>query len=135
MKRNNGKIFSDIQNRKIANDKIYTPPVLAKKMIEMCEIKPTDRVLDPSRGGGVFYDNFPECIKSYCEIEEGIDFFDYDQEIDIIIGNPPYSLWSKWLEKTISLNPKKYAIYMVLLICVLTDLIYYKRVAIMLEKL
>lgn len=107
MERNNGKIFNNIQNRKTANDKIYTPPVLAKKMIEMCDIKYTDRVLDPCKGGGVFYDNFPECIKSYCEIDEGIDFFNYDQEVDIIIGNPPYSLWSKWIEKTISLNPKK----------------------------
>jgi hypothetical protein len=99
--------MNDIKNRKSPNDKIYTPPSVAKKMIEICNILPTDKVLDPSKGGGVFYDNLPECIKSYCEIEEDIDFFDYNDEVDIIVGNPPFSLWNKWIDKTIQLNPKK----------------------------
>ena len=106
-KRSAGKVIKDIQLRKNANDKIYTPKILAKKMIDMCEIKPEDKVLDPSKGGGIFYDNLPECIKSYCEIEEGIDFFDYEGDVDVIVGNPPYSLWGKWIDKTIALNPKK----------------------------
>ena len=107
MPRTASGVVRDIQLRKTANDKIYTPLQVAKKMIEICKIQPEDKVLDPSKGGGVFYDNFPECIKSYCEIEENKDFFDYNEEVDIIVGNPPYSLWSKWINKTISLNPKK----------------------------
>ena len=99
--------MNDIKNRKSPNDKIYTPPSVAKKMINICDISPTDKVLDPSKGKGVFYDNLPECIKSYCEIEEGLDFFDYEGDVDVIVGNPPFSLWDKWVDKTIQLNPKK----------------------------
>jgi hypothetical protein len=89
------------------NDIIYTPLKVAKIMIDMCDIKPTDIVLDPCYGGGVFYDNLPECNKKWCEIEKEKDFFDFNEECDIIIGNPPYSLWTKWLEHSIKLNPKK----------------------------
>jgi len=102
-----GLIGRGIKSRKYANDRIYTPEKVAKMMINMCEIEKDDKVLDPSRGGGVFYNNFPECDKDWCEIDEGIDFFDYDKEVDIVLGNPPYSLWTKWIRKTIELNPKK----------------------------
>ena len=102
------KIGNSIKNRKTANDVIYTPKPVAELMIDLCDIQPTDRVLDPSKGGGVFYDNLGECIKDYCEITEDRDFFKYDKPADIIIGNPPYSLWNKWLEHTIKLNPKKF---------------------------
>jgi len=102
------KIGHSIKSRKNANDVIYTPKPVAKLMIDLCNIKPTDKVLDPSKGGGVFFNNLPDCIKDYCEIEEDIDFFKYDKEVDIIVGNPPYSLWTKWLEHTIKLNPKKF---------------------------
>ena len=47
-------------------------------------------------------------MKDYCEIEEDKDFFKYDKEVDIIVGNPPYSLWNKWLEHTVKLNPKRF---------------------------
>lgn len=89
------------------NDLVYTPSKVAKLMIGLCDIKPDDKVLDPCKGAGVFLDNLPECNKSYCEITEGIDFFDADDKYDLIIGNPPYSLWTKWLEHTVKLNPKK----------------------------
>tara|TARA_R110001592_G_scaffold305669_1_gene578292 strand:+ start:399 stop:1004 length:606 start_codon:yes stop_codon:yes gene_type:complete len=102
------KKANSIKNRKIHNDVIYTPEPLAKVMIDLCDIKPNDKVLDPSKGGGVFYDNLPECNKDYCEITEDKDFFEYDKEVDIIIGNPPYSIWTKWIEHTIQLNPKKF---------------------------
>jgi hypothetical protein len=88
------------------NDIIYTPKPVALKMIEMCDITPKMKVLDPSRGGGVFYDNLPDCQKSYCEIEENKDFFNETERYDLIIGNPPYSCWTKWLKHTIKLTDK-----------------------------
>jgi type I restriction-modification system DNA methylase subunit len=101
------KKLTKIVNKDIPNDKIYTPLKLAKIMIDMCNISPNDIVLDPSKGGGVFYDNLPECNKKYCEIDEGIDFFDFNEKVDIIVGNPPYSLWNEWLKKSIELKPNK----------------------------
>ena len=90
-----------------SNDKFYTPLSVALRMIEMCELKPNDKVLDPSLGGGIFYDNFPDyCEKDWCEIEKGKDFFEYTDKVDCIIGNPPYSIWTKWLEHTINLTNK-----------------------------
>tara|TARA_R110000824_G_scaffold90056_1_gene220345 strand:+ start:234 stop:845 length:612 start_codon:yes stop_codon:yes gene_type:complete len=97
-------VANKIRARKDPNDVIYTPLKVAKLMIEMCEIKENETILDCSRGGGIFYDNYPEnCNKDYCEITENKDFFKYDKKVDIICGNPPYSLWTKWIEKTLKI--------------------------------
>lgn len=93
------------------NDRIYTPKPLAIKMIEACNITPEMKVLDPCYGGGVFYDNLPECNKSYCEIEKGKDFFAETERYDLIIGNPPFSLFTKWLDHTIKLTDRFYYIF------------------------
>lgn len=93
--------------KKSSNDIIYTPKPVALKMIEMCDIKDGDKVLDPSMGGGVFFNNLPtNCIKSYCEITENKDFFNETERYDLIIGNPPYSLWTKWIDHTMKLTDK-----------------------------
>lgn len=97
----------NIKSRQSPNDKIYTPDRVAKLMIEITDIKEDDIVLDPCRGGGVFYDNLPPCKKEYCEIEEDIDFFNYQGKPTVIIGNPPYSIWDRWLKKTLEINPEK----------------------------
>ena len=97
------KFCNKIMNRQKPTDVIFTPPSVAKKMIEMCDIKEGDKVLDPSKGEGVFYNNFPSnCKKDWCEITEGIDFFENNKHYDWIIGNPPYSLWTKWINHTIN---------------------------------
>tara|TARA_R110001592_G_scaffold338236_2_gene625219 strand:+ start:1302 stop:1868 length:567 start_codon:yes stop_codon:yes gene_type:complete len=101
------KVCNEIKNRKEANDRIYTPKPVALKMIEMCNLKEGDVVLDPSFGGGVFYDNLPDYVnKEWCEIDKGKDFFEYDKKVDFIIGNPPYSILNKWLDKTMDLTDK-----------------------------
>jgi len=89
-----------------SNDKIYTPIQVALKMIEMCEITPEMKVLDCCKGGGVFYDNLPPCKKEYCEIDENIDFFENKNKYDLIIGNPPYSLWDEWVDHTMEMTDK-----------------------------
>ena len=88
---------------KTPNDCIYTPPSLAQRMIEMAAIQPHEVVLDPSKGAGVFFDNLPRCDKHYCEIEEGVDFYQWSMPVDVVIGNPPYSQWTKWLAHTLSI--------------------------------
>ena len=107
-----GKIGNTIKSRKTPNDKIYTPLPVALRMIEMCDIKPTDKVLDCSLGGGIFYNNLPKCEKYWCEIDDEIvgndkrDFFDFTERVDLVIGNPPFSLWTKWLEHTMKITDK-----------------------------
>ena len=96
-----------IRSKKDANDRIYTPKPLALKLIEMCELKEGDTVLDPSFGAGVFYDNFPNYVsKEFCEIDMDKDFFNHTERVDCIVGNPPYSLWTKWLKHTMTITDK-----------------------------
>ena len=104
-----GKV-RQIKERVTPHDKVYTPVGVARLLIDMMDIKETDTVLDPSKGGGVFFDNLPQCREKYwCEIDDGVDFFEFNKEVDIIIGNPPYSMWNKWLEHSVSLKPRKIA--------------------------
>lgn len=104
---NLGDIGKTIQKKKQANDIIYTPLPVAELMINMCDIQENEKVLDPSKGKGVFYDNLPDnCIKSFCEITENKDFFDCNDRFDLIIGNPPFSMWDKWLKHTTTLTNK-----------------------------
>ena len=100
-------VIKNIQIRKNHNDVIFTPQSVALQMITMCDIKVNQKVLDPSRGEGVFYDNLPEnCLKSFCEITENKDFFAETGKYDLIIGNPPYSKWDEWLNHTMTLTDK-----------------------------
>jgi hypothetical protein len=98
----------NIKNREKPNDVIHTPVSVAHIMIDMCELKTDDLVLDPSAGSNkVFYNAFPDYVrKDYCEITESKDFFEYHNRVDCVIGNPPYSLWDKWLEHTMSISDK-----------------------------
>lgn len=73
-------------------DVVYTPAWCAEDMVT--HFKPTGDVLDPCKGRGVFLDYLPSA--KWCEITEGVDFFDWDQPVDWVISNPPYSLTRKW---------------------------------------
>lgn len=75
------------KKRKPGNNKIYTPSWVAKEMVEY--FKPTGKVLEPFKGHGVFTDLIPNC--HWCEIDEGKDFYDWNEKVDWIISNPPYS--------------------------------------------
>lgn len=82
------------------SDKVYTPEAWAMDMIS--HFHPSGTVLDPCRGGGVFFDNLSE-PKLYCEIDDGVDFFSFHDKIDWIISNPPYSIFDPWLDHSLTL--------------------------------
>tara|TARA_R110001632_G_scaffold20699_1_gene61586 strand:+ start:636 stop:1286 length:651 start_codon:yes stop_codon:yes gene_type:complete len=90
------------------NDEWLTPPELVKKQIaSVPKGRPDDVWFDPFKNTGVYYDNYPESVeKDYTEILEGRDFFDYKGKVDIMVSNPPYSLWAQIYEKTIELSPR-----------------------------
>lgn len=69
-----------------------TPNSLAMDLIKKVNITSTDVVLEPFRGEGAFYNNFPECDKRWCEIEDGVDFRDFNERVDWVISNPPFRL-------------------------------------------
>jgi hypothetical protein len=111
-----GKKLSNIRpikERPQANDVLFTPLPVALKLIEMTNIQRNEKVLDPCRGEGVIYNNLPSfCLKDWSEIMEGRDFFEYNNPVDTIIANPPFSLYTKWINHCIALNPTKIAFVM-----------------------
>jgi hypothetical protein len=70
-----------------------TPEELCKLLIKKCNLIQNETVLEPFKGEGSFYNNFPDfVIKDYCEIEEGKDYKDYNKKVDWVISNPPFKL-------------------------------------------
>lgn len=81
-----------------AADVVMTNIETAKWIIKY--FNPQGKILDPCAGTNAFYDNYPlNCTKFRCEIEDGIDFFDWNEKVDWIITNPPYSIYDSFLEK------------------------------------
>ncbi len=94
-----GKGFT-AKNPQPPNDLVMTPPKIAKAAIGLYDIPSGSTILEPCRGEGSFYDNFPkDCRKEWCEIEQGRNFFDYEGNVDWIITNPPYSILDAFLTK------------------------------------
>ncbi len=80
-----------------ANDKVFTAPAFAKRIIDY--FQPTGTCYDPCRGygkdksgkdGGAFYNSLPE-PRYWSEIEEGRDCLDFHEKIDWTFTNPPFS--------------------------------------------
>lgn len=78
------------------NDEYYfhqTPEELAIKLINQVGLMGGDSVLEPFKGEGAFYNNLPNhIIKHYTEIEEGIDYTSFNNNVDWVISNPPFKL-------------------------------------------
>jgi len=74
-------------------DIVYTPDWVACDMVK--HFNPSGIILEPSCGDGAFLKYLPTA--EWCEIEKGVDFFAYSKNVNWIIGNPPYSVFSKWL--------------------------------------
>jgi len=81
-------------NELVESDYVLTPEWCAKDMIKF--FNPVGKILDPCRGlNKVFYNNLPTA--DYCEIQENKNFFEYNNKIDWIISNPPYSIFKDWM--------------------------------------
>ncbi len=73
-------------------DRVMTPPDLAKAIIEHFSHAMAGRVLDPSRGEGAFFEHFPEHVeRHWCEISEGRDFLAWTDRVEWVVTNPPWS--------------------------------------------
>ena len=86
--------------QKNGNDRIMTPIYLCKKIVE--HFKPTGKILEPCSGTGNFLKVLP-ANTDWCEIDKGKDFFDYNNKVDWIITNPPYSKYRAFLNKSMEI--------------------------------
>jgi hypothetical protein len=82
------------------NDVVFTPDWLAKQIVEMFPIK--GKILEPCKGEGAFLQYLPENTE-WCEIVDGKNYYDYNQKVDWIVTNPPYSDFNRFLEHSFEL--------------------------------
>lgn len=82
------------------SDVHYTDPDVARYIIDY--FKPAGRILEPFRGGGVFYDQLP-IGADWAEIQEGRDFFDCLEPVDWIVSNPPFEALTDMMRHAFSI--------------------------------
>lgn len=86
----------------------FTPAIVAEFMIDLAEIEPNSKILEPSCGEGVFLDilinkgfNSLTAYEIDKKLANQFDFVKYEsfvsaniqEKFDLIIGNPPYIRW------------------------------------------
>lgn len=84
-----------------SSDTVATPQKTAEWIVN--HFAPSGLSLDPCAGGNVFYDLLPY-PKHRCEIKDGIDFFNFDERVDWIITNPPYSIYDAFLQHAFEIS-------------------------------
>ena len=93
----NGPTKANKTGKATANDVVMTPVDTAQWIVDY--FNPQGTILEPCRGDGAFYDRFNPELRDWCEISQGKDFFEYDNKVDWIITNPPFSIFDLFLEK------------------------------------
>lgn len=69
-----------------------TPGDCAKDLIAFCPLQSGDKVIEPFKGEGAFYNNFPtNIIKDWAELEQNKDYTELN-DYDWVITNPPFRL-------------------------------------------
>jgi len=70
-----------------------TPKDLAKDLMGFVALEEGDKVIEPFKGEGAFYDAFPTFVdKDWAELEQGKDYRELTGEYDWVITNPPFRL-------------------------------------------
>lgn len=94
-------------SKKNKNDDFYTPEKLVKDIIKNINILDNDILYDPFYGSGIFFNNFPKNnTKYFSEIKMNNDFFYFNNKVDWIISNPPFSKLTKVFEHTCKIVQK-----------------------------
>jgi hypothetical protein len=83
------------------NDRIFTPDALAFDIVR--HFRPCGDILEPSAGGNAFVRAVRRLglYCDWCELDRGRDFFDCSAHYDYIIGNPPYSIFTRFLQHSL----------------------------------
>jgi len=90
------------------NDRVYTPPELARQIVRHFDA--LGKRLDPCRGKGAFEKAMVEHsvfgFVEWCEIDEGVDFLaiDITEHYDWVITNPPWSQLRAFLKKSMEVS-------------------------------
>ena len=77
----------------LVQDVVMTQPLVAQAIVD--HFKPTGKILEPCEGDGAFSRAMPGCL--VCEIRRGSDVYDWDEQVDWIVTNPPFSEYALFL--------------------------------------
>lgn len=85
----------------------YTKEEMVKDLLKLIKFREKDIVLDAGSGlNKVWYKNINVKNKYECELEEGNDFYNWNLQVDWVIGNPPYSHAKDFLLKASEISNK-----------------------------
>lgn len=87
-----------IKHRETPNDEFMTPSELAKKLLALVPVEADDSVLDSAPGEGAFTVD-----------KASPDFFLWNEPVDWIVTNPPYSKVDAYLEHSCEVAKKGFA--------------------------
>jgi len=78
---------------KAVYDLHQTPPECAKDLMAFVPLVAGDKVVEPFKGEGAFYNALPNYVeKDWAELEQGKDYKELTAEYDWVITNPPFKL-------------------------------------------
>ena len=82
----------------------YTNPEMVKYLLSKTPIKGS--VLDAGSGKNKVWFKNLKGRKFECEIDDGVDFFEWNKKVDWVVGNPPYHESWKFTEKALTVANK-----------------------------
>ena len=88
----------------VSNDVVMTPKPLVKALVE--HFQPQGKGLEPCAGCGNILEFLPNV--EWCEIEKGRDFYEYNERVDYIFTNPPWSQIRKFLAHSMDVANEVY---------------------------
>ena len=72
------------------NSIVMTSPLMALDLIALIPLIYGDAIIEPCKGTGPFYNNFPNNTTNMVrDIHEGIDYLDFTSDIDYTVSTPP----------------------------------------------
>lgn len=82
-------------------DCVQTPIEIAELIVN--HFNPSGKILEPCKGEGNFMKVLPDKTL-WCEILEDKDFFDFNEKVDWVITNPPYSKMRKFIQHSMQVS-------------------------------
>lgn len=81
------------------SDVHFTDGEVARRIV--AHFKPTGTCLEPFSGEGAFLQHLPPG-SHWCELSQGIDFFSWQEPVDWLVTNPPFSNLTQIFEHAFS---------------------------------